>query len=735
MQNDSVAILSIMSKFDEKSAREAAKRANKVYEEALSDIGNVNFDRKLIENFDKAMNLLKNKFKKVNLSSYTNDLLDSIFSDKDIAKKSKDIETFINKISALKKASSGQDINVFNTFSTKQLDAVISKTDKLIKKQDEIEKKTLNYKNEAEKIAKTSRNYDIISKNYNATDYSKVLESLKNSLDVQKNFNAEQNKSIENLAKMINLYQAIENSAPQNGTSDAIRYSKDLLSITQKIKEESDKIDLFSDKGATAFINNNGYSSINSINDYSVIRAKEDFVANNLTTLKAQEAKLQSELTSYISNSVQKNLEKVSKEATNIIDKAEKRVEKLQNEISKPVATDNKLNQEKTSYANSIITADFLNDGKLEINDIVELGQRIVSTIVELDTALVNLKKTTAMSSTQLEDFYFDANSIAKQMGVTTAEIIDQASAWSRLGYNSKEASTKMAQLSSQFASISPELDVNTAQEGLASIMKAWDIDVSDVKSEIMDNINALGNNMAESNQDIIEGMERSAAALASVGTSYEDAFAMFTGIQEVIQNPEVSGQALKSISMRIRGYDESTEEPSADLSNITKDLMDLTKTPEHPQGISIFKEGSATEFKSLVDYFRQINDIWSELSQKQQNDFLQTAFGKTQAKSGAALIQNFDAVTKALEVMDKAAGSSDREMEAVTSSLEFKINALQETWVGTVQNMVDRGDLGSFIDGLTKLSEAIGWVVDKAGLLGTIAIGTSLFAGANNVG
>ena len=59
MPNNNVAILSIMSKFDEKSAREAAKRADKVYEEALSDIGNVNFDKKLIENFDKAMNLLK----------------------------------------------------------------------------------------------------------------------------------------------------------------------------------------------------------------------------------------------------------------------------------------------------------------------------------------------------------------------------------------------------------------------------------------------------------------------------------------------------------------------------------------------------------------------------------------------------------------------------------------------------------------------------------------------------
>ena len=52
MPNNNVAILSIMSKFDEKRAREAAQRANKVYDEALSDIGNVNFDEKLIENFD-----------------------------------------------------------------------------------------------------------------------------------------------------------------------------------------------------------------------------------------------------------------------------------------------------------------------------------------------------------------------------------------------------------------------------------------------------------------------------------------------------------------------------------------------------------------------------------------------------------------------------------------------------------------------------------------------------------
>lgn len=99
--------------------------------------------------------------------------------------------------------------------------------------------------------------------------------------------------------------------------------------------------------------------------------------------------------------------------------------------------------------------------------------KKAVSTIIELDTALVDLKKTTAMNENQLENFYYDSNNVAKQMGVTTKEIIDQASAWSRLGYNTAEASTEMAKLSSQFASISPGMSVDESQSGLVSIMKA----------------------------------------------------------------------------------------------------------------------------------------------------------------------------------------------------------------------------------------------------------------------
>lgn len=361
--------------------------------------------------------------------------------------------------------------------------------------------------------------------------------------------------------------------------------------------------------------------------------------------------------------------------------------------------------------------------GMFGVYDVINIGKNAFNTVKELDYALVDLKKTTAMNSSELEQFYYDSNDVAKQMGVTTKEIIDQASSWSRLGYNSKQAATEMAKLSSQFALISPGMDTTTSQEGLVSIMKAWDIGYQDVKSQIMDDINALGNAMAEDNQDIVEGMERSAAALAAVGTSTKDSFALFSGIQEVLQNSEKSGTSLRSVALRLRSFDESTEEYSSDLANITGELADLTKTAEHAQGVSVFKDGSTTEFKSLVDYFREIADIWDEMSQKQQNDFLLKAFGRTQAQAGAALIQNFKGVEKALNVMDNAAGSSDKEMETAKQSITYKLNELKQTWVGTVQDIARRKDLALIVSGLTDISKALGFVIGKLGLVPSLIV------------
>lgn len=362
-----------------------------------------------------------------------------------------------------------------------------------------------------------------------------------------------------------------------------------------------------------------------------------------------------------------------------------------------------------------------------------------LGTVKALDTALVDLKKTTTMTNNELEDFYYSSNKVAKRMGVTTEEILKQAAAWSRLGYSSAEQATKMAQLSSQFASISPGMSTDEAQEGLVSIIKAWGLDVDEVEREVMDNINHLGNRFAESNIDLVNGMKRSAAALAATGTTYQDAFALFTGAQEVVQNAEVTGRALRSISMRMHGYSENSEdglmEVDEELKNITGDLIDLTKTAEHSQGVSIFKEGSSTEFKSLVEYFGEINKIWDEMSQVQQNSFLDKAFGKNQAQAGAAIVQNYEAIAEAIKVMEDAAGSSDREMSIIMDSLDYKLNRLSETGTSVAQNLFKRDDMATVVDGLTSVMSVIDSLTSKLGLFGSIGLGAGLFAGVKNIG
>jgi hypothetical protein len=177
-----------------------------------------------------------------------------------------------------------------------------------------------------------------------------------------------------------------------------------------------------------------------------------------------------------------------------------------------------------------------------------------ITTVVDLDTALVDLQKTTTMSTSELNDFYYSANDVAKQMGVTTEEIIDQASAWSRLGYSSGEAATEMAKLSSQFASISPGMDVDTATDGMVSTMKAFGIEVDDVKREILDNINIIGNTAATSNEEIVDMLTRSSAAMAEANNSLEQTIALESASVEITRNAESTGTAFKTLAMRIRG-------------------------------------------------------------------------------------------------------------------------------------------------------------------------------------
>lgn len=249
-----------------------------------------------------------------------------------------------------------------------------------------------------------------------------------------------------------------------------------------------------------------------------------------------------------------------------------------------------------------------------------------LSTVKALDTALVDLKKTTTMTNSELEDFYYDSNKVAKQMGVTTEEIINQASAWSRLGFSSEAMATKMAKYSSMFASISPGLDLDSATDGLVSTMKAFSIgldNADDVVDGIMSKINIIGNSKALNNSDIVDFLTRSSSALASANNSIEESIAMGEAIVEITRDAAGAGQVMKTTSMRIRGYDEELESYTEDLENLKGEIADLTKTAKTPGGISLFTDETKETYKSTYKILEEISTIWNDLTDKNQANIM----------------------------------------------------------------------------------------------------------------
>ena len=185
---------------------------------------------------------------------------------------------------------------------------------------------------------------------------------------------------------------------------------------------------------------------------------------------------------------------------------------------------------------------------------------------------------------------------------------------------------------------------------------------------------------------------------------------------------------------MRIRGYDEETEQLSEELSNITGEVVDLTKTASNMQGVSLFTDATQTEYKSIYQYLKEISEIYDELGQKQQQELMEKLFGKNRASVGQAILQNFEAAEKAMNSMANSAGNADAEMEVITQSLEYKLNALKETSVGIFQNMFSQKDIGNIVDVLTGLLKIIGSITTALGPLGTAFASVGIVAFVKNL-
>ena len=182
---------------------------------------------------------------------------------------------------------------------------------------------------------------------------------------------------------------------------------------------------------------------------------------------------------------------------------------------------------------------------------IFEIPRQIVASVKEIDSAMTNLYKVTDETEAKYAEFQKTAASTSKSIGRSMSSYITQVSEWSKLGYTMNQAET-LAKNSSIYANVG-EVEDTRAVSDMVTAMKAFNIEASNSIS-VVDSLNKLGNNYAVSSADLGEGLSNSASALASAGNDINQSLAMITGMTEITQSAGESGNALKVLSMRIRG-------------------------------------------------------------------------------------------------------------------------------------------------------------------------------------
>ena len=359
--------------------------------------------------------------------------------------------------------------------------------------------------------------------------------------------------------------------------------------------------------------------------------------------------------------------------------------------------------------------------------------RKIPKEVYEIDTAMNNLYKVTDETSSKYNQFLDSSSKSAHELGRSISSLIEQTANWAKLGFSLDEAE-QLAKISSIYVNVG-EVSNDTAVSDLVTAMKAFNIEASD-SITIVDSLNKLGNEFATDAASLGEGLSKSASALHLAGNDINETLAMLTGGTEITQNASEMGNALKVLSMRVRGMKGELEELGEEYENVESISKIQTQILNQTRGhVNIFDDNG--NFKSTYEILKGIAEVYDHISQTDQAALLETIAGKQRGNQIAALIQAFQSgqIEKAYEASANAAGSAMQEQERWLESLEAKIQQFEAAFQSLSSTVLDSGLLKWFVDFGTDTVKVLDTVVDKLGSLGTIGTISGGIAGAKGQG
>lgn len=369
--------------------------------------------------------------------------------------------------------------------------------------------------------------------------------------------------------------------------------------------------------------------------------------------------------------------------------------------------------------------------------------REMVKYVVDIDTAMTELKKVTDETSSTYTAFLDDATVRAKKLGATIADTVNASADFARLGYTLDE-SAQLADAALVYKNVGDGIeDIGEASESIISTMKAFNIEASR-SIEIVDKFNEVGNRFPISSQGVGEALRRSASALAAANNTIDESIALITAANSVVQDPDVVGTTMKTLSMYLRAAKTEAEEAGESTEGMANSVSELRDEILALTGNRVDIQLDENTFKNTYTVMKELAAVWDDLTDISRANILEQIAGKRNANAVSALLENFDIAEGALETAADAAGSAMAENEKYLDSINGKVarfkatlEQLANTLIGSdfIKQTVDIGTalldvlnvIAKIVDALGGLSAVLSTVIGVVGVVKADAIKTRL--------
>lgn len=355
----------------------------------------------------------------------------------------------------------------------------------------------------------------------------------------------------------------------------------------------------------------------------------------------------------------------------------------------------------------------------------VKYIKQAVNAVIEIDTAMTELKKVTDETSATYDRFLDNAVSRAKNLGTTVSDIVTATADFARLGYGIQDASA-LADAAVIYKNVGDGIaDINEASESIIATMQAFGVSAENVM-QIVDKFNEVGNRFAISSKGVGDALLRSAAAMHAAGNDINETIALATAANTIIQNPDSVGTALKTVSMYLRAAKTEAEEAGEATDGMANSVSELRDELLSLTGGKVDIQVDENSFKNTYQVLKELSQVWSDLSDISRANITEMIGGKRNANIISAILNNFTIAENALQTAADSAGSAMEENEKYLESIqghiaEFKtaLEALGEDLVGSdfVKEIID---LGTWFIGLL---DSVAKLIDKFGGLNSILV------------